>query len=111
MALRLKDYNASTLQTGMCLSIYGFVYIIGTLSMPFVPQRISKRFILMASSLGIGIFLFLVGPSQIFGFQESLIMMIVGLFLSANFLAPLAIPVLPEMLEVTQEKFPGFDEE
>ena len=80
----------------MCLSIYGFVYIIGTLSMPYIPNRISKRFILIVSSLGIGVFLFLVGPSQLLGIKENLLTMIIGLFLTANFLAPLAIPVLPE---------------
>ena len=109
LALRLKDYNASTIQTGMCLSIYGFVYIIGTIAMPYVPERISKRFILMFSCFFMGIFLFLVGPSQLLGFRESLLTMVIGLFLTANFLAPLAIPVLPEMQEATMEKFPNFD--
>ena len=39
LALRLEDFNASTLQMGMCLSIYGFVYIIGTISVPYIPDR------------------------------------------------------------------------
>ena len=33
-------------------------------------------------------------------------MLIVGLSLSGCFLAPVTIPVLPEMLEATQEMFP-----
>ena len=41
------------------------------------------------------------------GFNDSLTMLIVGLFLTANFLAPLAIPVLPEMIQATQAKYPG----
>ena len=61
----------------------------------------------MSSAFFIGIFLFFVGPSQILGFNESLTMLIVGLFLTANFLAPLAIPVLPEMIQATQAKYPG----
>ena len=109
LALRLKDYDASTFKTGMCLSIYGFVYVIGTVLVANLPPRINKRFTMIVSSFGMGIFLFLVGPSQLIGFQESLLIMIIGLFLTANFLAPLAIPVLPEIIEVTQEKFPGID--
>ena len=91
----------------MCMSIYGFVFIIGTLSVPHLPSRIQKRFTLIVSAFCMGIFLFLVGPSKIFRFQESLTLLIVGLFLTANFLAPLAIPALPEMIEVTKQKFPG----
>lgn len=34
LALRVKDFDATTIQAGMCLSIYGFVYIIGTLLVP-----------------------------------------------------------------------------
>jgi hypothetical protein len=40
------------------------------------------------------------------GFQENLTLLITGLILTANFLAPLAIPPLPEMLEVAKEKYP-----
>ena len=38
-------------------------------------------------------------------------MMIVGLFLSACFLGPLAIPALPEQIAATEEKFPHLDKE
>ena len=57
-----------------------------------------------------GIFFFLVGPSSILGFDDSLTLMIVGLFLTAQFLAPLCIPVLPEVIAATQEKFPHCDQ-
>ena len=40
LALRLTDFDASTMQTGMCLSIYGFIYIIGTLLVPQIPDRV-----------------------------------------------------------------------
>ena len=93
----------------MCLSIYGFVYIIGTLIMTKIPSRISKRFILIFSNLCMGLFLFLVGPSQLLGIEEHFITMVIGLFLTANFLAPTAIPVIPEMQEATKESFGDFD--
>jgi hypothetical protein len=40
------------------------------------------------------------------GFEENLILFIAGLVLTANFLAPLVIPALPEMLQVAKEKYP-----
>lgn len=52
-----------------------------------------------------GLFLILVGPSEILGINESLSTMIVGLFLSACFLGSIAIPALPEMLEAIEGKF------
>ena len=83
LALRLEEFNATTIQKGTCMSIYGFVYIIGTLLVPHLPNRIEKRFTLMSAAFFIGLFLFLVGPSQILGFEESLMMLIIGLFLTA----------------------------
>jgi len=92
------------------MSIYGFVYIIGTLATPYIPERIEKRFTLIMSALFMGIFLFFVGPSSMFGMNESITLLIVGLFLTANFLAPLVIPVLPEMLAAIEDKVEAGDQ-
>lgn len=91
----------------MCLSIFGFVYIIGTLTVPLISDRIQKRLVLMCSALGLGIFLFLVGPSQILGFPDSFTLLIVGLVIVANFLAPVAIPALPEMIDAIKDRYPN----
>ena len=91
------------------MSTYGFCYIYGTILVPLIPDRIEKRFTLILSAFLIGIFLFLVGPSQILGFGDSLTPIIVGLFLSAQLLAPLAIPPLPEMMDAVIEKYPDCD--
>lgn len=93
------------------MSIYGFVYIIGTLVVPQIPSRISKQFTLMTASLLMGLFLFLVGPSKLLGFNESLTMILIGLFITANFLAPMVIPVLPEMLDAIKEKNGACDDQ
>ena len=95
----------------MCLSIYGFVYIFGSILTPLIPARVERRCTLMTAMFGIGFFLFLVGPSQLLGFQESLTMMIVGLFLRGCFFAPLSIPALPEMIAATEEKYSSLDKE
>lgn len=63
---------------------------------------------MMLSALLMGLFLFIVGPSQILGFNnESMTLLIVGLVITANFLAPLAIPALPEMMDAVKDKYPG----
>ena len=93
------------------MSIYGFVYIIGTLLVPHIPVRFTKQFTLMSSCFMMGIFLFLVGPSKLMGFNESLTLILVGLFITANFLAPLVIPVLPEMLDAIKDKVGACDEQ
>lgn len=92
------------------MSIYGFVYIIGTLLVPHIPARFTKQFTLMSSCFMMGIFLFLVGPSKLMGFNESLTLILIGLFTTANFLAPLVIPVLPEMLDAIKDKVGTCDE-
>ena len=63
LALRMHDYDATIIQTGMCLSIYGFVYMIGAILTPMIPDRVERRFTLMMGMFGIGFFLFFVGPS------------------------------------------------
>ena len=89
----------------MCLSIYGFVYIFGSILTPLIPERIERRFTLMTGMFGLGFFLFFVGPSQLLGFRESFNMMIAGLFLTGCFLGPLAIPAFPEMIAATEDKY------
>ena len=58
-----------------------------------------------------GIFLFLVGPSQIFGMKDNLTVIIIGLFLCATMLAPMIIPALPEIVQVAKENNPSYSTE
>lgn len=63
LVLRVKEQGMSTYQTGIILSIPCSIYIVGTLLAPLIPDRVQKRFIMMSSLLGMGLFLFMVGPS------------------------------------------------
>ena len=63
LVLRLRDFEATTIQMGMILSIYSIVYIIGTLLVPQIPTFIEKRFTLITGMFLLGTFLTLVGPS------------------------------------------------
>ena len=100
-------YELNPVQTGVVLSISSFIYIFGTLLTPCLPSWIDKRVTLMLSGLLMGVFCFLIGPSQIFGLPETLGLSISGLTLTGVLLAPMVIPVLPEMIEASKEKFPN----
>ena len=89
------------------MSINSFIYIFGTLLTPCIPEWIDKRVTLMSSSVLMGVFCFLIGPSQIFGLPETLGISVTGLITTAIFLAPMIIPVLPEMIDASKEKFPN----
>ena len=109
--MRLEDFDTTTMEQGLCLSIFAFVYCIGTLLTPFLPKWISKRFTLIVSSFLMGVCLLFVGPSSILGINESFTLLIVSLFLTAMFLAPTVIPVLPEMLSSIEGKIDKSEEQ
>ena len=100
-------FSLSKLETGIVLAIFPFIYIFGTLLTPCIPARIDKRVTLMSSCVLMGVFNFLIGPSQIFGLPETLALSIIGLITSAIFLAPMVIPALPEMIEASKVDFPN----
>ena len=62
---------------------------------------------MISSAMGLGIFLFMVGPSQILGFPDSFSLLIAGLVITANFLAPIALPALPEMIDAIKSTYPN----
>ena len=61
----------------------------------------------MSSALLMGIFNVFIGPSQILALPETLVLVVIGLVMSGSCMAPMTIPVLPEMIEASQEKFPS----
>ena len=74
---------------------------------PCIPARVDKRVTLMSSALLMGIFNVFIGPSQIFALPETLVLVVIGLVMSGSCMAPMTIPVLPEMIEASQAKFPS----
>ena len=106
LALRMNDFFLTSVQTGAVLAIAPFIYIFGTLLTPCLPQWIDKRVTLMSSTILMGVFCFFIGPSQLLGMPETLNLCLFGLFTSSVFLAPMVIPVLPEMIEASKEAFP-----
>ena len=107
LALRMNDFNLSSVQTGAVLAVLPFIYIFGTLLVPCLPSWIDKRVTLMLSNVLMGVFTFFIGPSQLLGMPETLSLCLFGLLTAAVFLAPMVIPVLPEMIDASKEAFPN----
>ena len=101
LALRMVDFSLTSVQTGVILSIFPLVYIFGTLLTPCIPARVDKRVTLMSSALLMGIFNVFIGPSQMFALPETLVLVVIGLVMSGSCMAPMTIPVLPEMIDAS----------
>lgn len=73
--------------------------------MQCLPSWIQKRVIIIVSTLFASFSLLYVGPSSIFGFQDSLLSMIVGQLLLGLCMPFMLIPALPEMAESALEHY------
>ena len=72
-----------------------------------MPNSVDKRFTLILASLLTGVSFLFVGPSQLFAFPDSLVLMGVGQALAGIFTAFMMIPGLPEMVESALPLYPG----
>ena len=72
-----------------------------------MPNSVDKRVTLIISSLLTGLSFLVVGPSQLFAFPDSLVLMGVGQALAGIFTAFMFIPGLPEMVESALPLHPG----
>ena len=72
-----------------------------------MPRRIEKRVTIIISCFLSGVGYFFVGPSDLFEFPDSLILMGIGQALAGIFSAFLIVPGLPEMVEATLPLYPG----
>jgi len=72
-----------------------------------MPEKVDKRFTIIISCFLAGIAFLFVGPSEIFGLPNSLVVMGIGQALAGLFSAFMMIPCLPEMVESTLPLYPG----
>ena len=103
----MVDYELSQTYVGCVFAIQPGVYMIGTLIVPYVvPKWVEVRVTLMTSAFCLGFFFLLAGPVFV---EKNLFVMCLGLFISGNFLAPLIIPNMTEMMYVTNKNWPSCD--
>ena len=78
LATRLLDFNLTTNQIGMFFAILPIFYIPSSIAVQLFPIWIEKRVIMIVSALLTSISFLFVGPSLMFGFADSLVLMCVG---------------------------------
>ena len=78
---------------------------------PFVPEGVEKRAILILCIFLSFLGNLCVGPSQFFGFPDEMWVMIVGQALHGILDPCILVPALPEMIECSLPLFPGQETE
>ena len=106
LARRLVEFNLTQLQIGYFFAIWPIFYIPASILVQFVPQYVEKQVTIILSAIMSGVAFIYVGPSQLLGFSNSLVLMGVGQALVGIFTATMMIPGLPEMVESMKPKFP-----
>lgn len=107
------DYGLSNAWVGACFALPTVFYILtGPLLLPIITKHFEKRATMMLGFFALALVGYLVGPSQILGLpSESAVMMIIALCILGVGAAFTIIPIIPEMLDAVQGKYPGQDTE
>lgn len=81
-------------------------YIPTSIAVQFVPRGIQKRAILISAAFASFFVGLCVGPSQLFGFPDSLWVMVLGQALHGLIDPFILVPTLPEMIDSVIYKYP-----
>ena len=111
LAQRLLEFNLSSMQIGLFFAIWSVTYIPAALASQMIPERIDRRAVIILSSVCCAVAFIFVGPSELLGFQDSLLLMGIGQGLVGIFVALMMIPGLPEMVESSLPLYPGQETE
>ena len=111
LATRLLDFQLTTTQIGMFFAILPIFYIPSSIAVQFFPVWIEKRLTMILASLFSAFSFLFVGPSLMFHFNDSLLLMAIGQGLVGVFIPYLLIPGLPEMVDSTLPLYPGQERE
>jgi MFS family permease len=86
------------------------VYVASTPLASFLTARFEKRGVIFIGYIVCTVAFFFIGPSKILGFDESPGLTILGLAIMGSGAGLIVIPVMPEMIDAIEEKYPGIDE-
>lgn len=106
-ALRMQDFDFSTMQTGLFFAIFPTCYLISGLLISFEPKWIDNRVYLIVGGLGVFVGLLMNGPSQLFFFPQKHKIMIAGHVIFGTATSHLLVYALPEMVLQANAEFPG----
>ena len=78
LALRLVEYGLNTMQIAFFFCLFSTTYFVSAVFMKFMPKKIEKRVRMILAAVLFSIGCFLLGPSEILGFSDSLTLMGIG---------------------------------
>jgi MFS family permease len=108
---RLEDaYGLSDFVIGVMFAIPAVSYIItGTILFPLIAKKFEPRTSMIFGFIVLGMTCFMLGPSNLLGFPDkSLTLMIMGLAVLGVGAAFTIIPIIPEMLDTVDGKYPDY---
>ena len=111
LANRLLDFELSTAQIGLFFAILPIFYIPASILVQLYPTWIDKRVTMITANILSSIAFLFVGPSLMFDFKDSLILMGIGQALVGIFIPYMLIPALPEMVDSSLALYSKEDEE
>ena len=102
LALRLTDFNLSSTQIGLFFAIWPIFFITSSQIAKLLPTSVDRRVPLMLSTLLSGIIFFLIGPSHMVSFKDSLVLMGIGQSFVGVFSGFMLAPSLSEMVSAAE---------
>ena len=78
MAERLLDFKLTQVQIGLFFMLATAAYVPGCLTASIIPKRIERRVVLILANFSVFVAFLFVGPSILFNFNDSLVLMIIG---------------------------------
>ena len=111
LAERLLEFKMSQANISLFFVIASVFYIFACILASWIPKRVDKRVILILASVSCSLSYLFVGPSVMFGFPDSLGVMVIGHVLLGLALPFQFVPVLPEMTNYAQQFYQKADQE
>lgn len=110
LGLRLLDLGLTETETGLFFCVGSIAYIIGSLITPNLPKTVKKKAWIIFGVLVQFPVQILNGPSQLFDLPVSLYLMGAGQFLQGLLDPYILVFILPEMIDVVEQKYPQLSE-
>lgn len=111
LAIHLQSLGCSEIFIGLAFALPTVIYVLSSFFLSFLTTHIKKRGVILIGYLIVTISLIMIGPSLMLGRFDSPFIIFVGLCLMGSGCAIIIIPILPEMLEATEEANPELDQD
>jgi predicted MFS family arabinose efflux permease len=104
LAIRLQDFDLSSIEIGVFFSLYALLYIPGGLLVQYTPARWERRSVLLTAILLAGCACLFIGPSELL--PNSLALMVIGQAWIGIVTPFMLVPCLGEMVDSQLPLFP-----